>query len=450
MDLPDGLKKWSHVSVLAIATIAIQSNLRLALFKPKLLHECKCLIKTTTPEAAHAMPWATLKKKMTDKGQDEGPRPWCSNVTNHHYGPLVLQNANKEQPLWTYQKGIVQNLKNINIRGIGMEMPRLRQRVYRCGNTGGKPDNNVVTGTCRYTTPTRQVEFRIDVVSCAAPVARAPYRLAPSEMKELAEQLQELTDKGFIRPSSSPWGAPVLFVKKKDSNIAGKELLSNTIVKIDSHPGKANVVADALSRKEREPLRVRALNSKDPEEIHNIKLEPTYGGNSMMPQWQGVWLPFKAITDCKSSAPRKRSQWINGEDVPKRVVTKQAYQSQLSDDRDPRYHQISGSHFRKALVLRWQVHTLGPEFSARNNGRESFKSRKRIQAAADRQKSYADLKRKPMKFQVGDKVMLKVSPWKGVVRFGKRGKLNPRYVGPFKVLKKVGAVAYKLELPQEL
>ncbi|GJU46150.1 hypothetical protein Tco_1203416 [Tanacetum coccineum] len=53
-------------------------------------------------------------------------------------------------------------------------------------------------------------------------------------------------------------------------------------------------------------------------------------------------------------------------------------------------------------------------------------------------------------FQVGDKVMLKVSPWKGVVRFGKRGKLNPRYVGPFKVLKKVGAVAYKLELPQEL
>ncbi|GJV86515.1 putative reverse transcriptase domain-containing protein [Tanacetum coccineum] len=68
----------------------------------------------------------------------------------------------------------------------------------------------------------------------------------------------------------------------------------------------------------------------------------------------------------------------------------------------------------------------------------------------DRQKSYADLKRKPMEFQVGDKVMLKVLPWKGVVRFGKRGKLNPRYVRPFKVLKKVGAVAYKLELPQEL
>ncbi|GJR09071.1 hypothetical protein Tco_0791723 [Tanacetum coccineum] len=59
-----------------------------------------------------------------------------------------------------------------------------------------------------------------------------------------------------------------------------------------------------------------------------------------------------------------------------------------------------------------------------------------MQAARDRQKSYVDLKRKPMEFQVGDKVMLKVSPWKGVVRFGKRGKLNPRYVGPFKVLEK--------------
>ncbi|GJU44521.1 reverse transcriptase domain-containing protein [Tanacetum coccineum] len=66
--------------------------------------------------------------------------------------------------------------------------------------------------------PTRQVEFQIDLVPGAAPVARAPYRLAPSKMEELSAQLQELSDKGFIRPSSSPWGAPVLFVKKKDGS----------------------------------------------------------------------------------------------------------------------------------------------------------------------------------------------------------------------------------------
>ncbi|GJR54759.1 putative reverse transcriptase domain-containing protein [Tanacetum coccineum] len=76
--------------------------------------------------------------------------------------------------------------------------------------------------------------------------------------------------------------------------------------------------------------------------------------------------------------------------------------------------------------------------------------KQRIQAARDRQKSYADVRRKPLEFQVGDRVMLKVSPWKGVVRFGKRGKLNPRYIGPFKVLAKVGTVAYRLELPQQL
>ncbi|GJR02808.1 putative reverse transcriptase domain-containing protein [Tanacetum coccineum] len=68
----------------------------------------------------------------------------------------------------------------------------------------------------------------------------------------------------------------------------------------------------------------------------------------------------------------------------------------------------------------------------------------------DRQKSYADVRRKPLEFQVGDKVMLKVSPWKGVIRFGKRGKLNPRYIRPFKIIAKVGIVAYPLELLEKL
>ncbi|GKE80198.1 putative reverse transcriptase domain-containing protein [Tanacetum coccineum] len=96
-----------------------------------------------------------------------------------------------------------------------------------------------------------------------------------------------------------------------------------------------------------------------------------------------------------------------------------------------------------------QVQLTGPEI-VQETTEKVIKIKQRMQAARDQQRSYTDLKCKPMEFQVGDRVMLKVSPWKGVVHFGKWGKLNPRYVRPFKVLAKVGSVAYKLELPQEL
>ncbi|GJW75841.1 hypothetical protein Tco_0135211 [Tanacetum coccineum] len=81
--------------------------------------------------------------------------------------------------------------------------------------------------------PTRQVEFQIDLIPGAAPVSRAPYRLALSKMKELSEQLKELSEKDFIRPSSSPWGAPILFVKKKDRSFLNVHRLSG-IEQVDS------------------------------------------------------------------------------------------------------------------------------------------------------------------------------------------------------------------------
>ncbi|GKC22057.1 putative reverse transcriptase domain-containing protein, partial [Tanacetum coccineum] len=84
-----------------------------------------------------------------------------------------------------------------------------------------------------------------------------------------------------------------------------------------------------------------------------------------------------------------------------------------------------------------ETQLLGPEL-IQEMTEKIVQIKQRMQAARDRHKSYADLKRKPMELQVGDKVMLKVSPWKGVVCFGKWEKLNPRYVGPFKVLEKVG------------
>ena len=74
----------------------------------------------------------------------------------------------------------------------------------------------------------------------------------------------------------------------------------------------------------------------------------------------------------------------------------------------------------------------------------------RLKAASDRQKSYVNLKRKDIEYEVGDKVFLKVSPWKKILRFGRKGKLSPRFIGPYDILERVELVAYRLELPLEL
>ncbi|GJU90027.1 putative reverse transcriptase domain-containing protein [Tanacetum coccineum] len=91
----------------------------------------------------------------------------------------------------------------------------------------------------------------------------------------------------------------------------------------------------------------------------------------------------------------------------------------------------------------------GPEL-IRDTTEKIVQIKNRLLTARSRQKSYADKRAKPLEFEVGDMVLLKVSPWKGVVRFGKRKKLSPRYIGPFKILARVGPVAYTLELPEEL
>ncbi|GJU27169.1 putative reverse transcriptase domain-containing protein [Tanacetum coccineum] len=92
---------------------------------------------------------------------------------------------------------------------------------------------------------------------------------------------------------------------------------------------------------------------------------------------------------------------------------------------------------------------IGPELVQETTEKIS-QIKDRLKAARDRQKSYADKRRKPLEFSVGDYVLLKVSPWKGVVRFGKKGKLAPRFVGPFEIIEKVGPVAYRLDFPEDL
>ncbi|GJV54866.1 putative reverse transcriptase domain-containing protein [Tanacetum coccineum] len=269
--------------------------------------------------------------------------------------------------------------------------------------------------------PARQVEFQIDLVPGAAPVARAPYRLAPSELQELSTQLQELSNKGFIRPSSSPWEAPILFVKKKDGSfrmcIDYREL-------------------NKLTVKNRYPLsRI----------------------DDLFDQLQGSSVYSKI--DLRSGYYQLR---VRDEDIPKTAFRTRYghYEFQSEEEhaehlklilellkKEELYAKFSKCDFWLSRVGDAQL--TGPEI-IHETTKKIIQIKKRIQAARDRQKSYADRRRKPLEFQAGDKVMLKVSPWKGVIRFGKRGKLNPRYIGPFKILAKVGTVAYRLELPEQL
>ncbi|GJW38653.1 putative reverse transcriptase domain-containing protein, partial [Tanacetum coccineum] len=542
--------------------------------------------------------------------------------------------------------------------------------------------------------PTRKLEFQIDLVLGAPPVAQAPYRLAPSELQELSSRLQELSDKGFIRPSSSPWGAPILFVKKKDGSfwmwlrvyskidltfgyhqlrvweedtlktvfrtryghyefevilfgltntpaifmdlmnrvckpyldkfvivfiddilIYSKnkkeheknlklilrllkkeelgflkiakpmtkltqksvkfdwgekekaafqllkqklcsasilalpegsenfmvycdashkglgavlmqrekviayvscqrkiheknytthdlelgaikelnmrqrrwlELLSDYDCEFHYHPGKANVVVDDLSRKGWiKPLRVRALvmtiGLNLPKRILNAQAEARKEENYVTEDLYGMIKKLEPRAD-GTLCLRNRS-WIPYFGDLRALIMHESHKSKylIHPGLDKMYQDLKKlywwpnmktkiatyvskcltfakfkAEYKKPSGLLVQpvfpvgdAQLTGPEIMHETT-KKIIQIKKRIQAACDRQKSYADKRRKPLEFQFGDKVILKVSPWKGVIRFDKRGKLNPRYIGPFKVLAKVGIVVYQLELPDQL
>nr|GEX76762.1 putative reverse transcriptase domain-containing protein [Tanacetum cinerariifolium] len=384
--------------------------------------------------------------------------------------------------------------------------------------------------------------------------SKSPYHLAPSELEELSGQLKELQDKGLIRPSSSPWGAPVLFVKKKDRSfrmcIDYRELNKLTIKnryplpriddlfgqlqgsqyfsKIDLRSGyhQLRVHEDDIPKTTFKTRYGHFKFTVMPFGLTNVPAEE-YEEHSGLDKLCNA--PVLALPDrlkdfmvyCDASgiglgcvlmqrgkviayASRDRYWWPGiKKDIPVYVINargtrnpvRHEYGLPSSDRWRERAYYSDLEDMLRACVLEfggsWDVHLLLVEFLYNNSYHSSVRcapfealySRKcrspimlaevgegqligpelvqettkkisqikdRLKAKRDRQKSYANKRRKPLEFSVGDYVSLKVSPWKGVVRFGKKGKLAPRFVRHFEITEKVGPVAYQLDLPEKL
>ncbi|GJT52564.1 hypothetical protein Tco_0978721 [Tanacetum coccineum] len=282
--------------------------------------------------------------------------------------------------------------------------------------------------------PQRQVEFRIDLVHGVTPVAKSPYRLAPSEMQELSEQLQELEDK----------------------------------------------VSDALSRKERvKSRRVREMIPAAQSEafkqenilakrLHGLDQQMERKGDESLYFMDQIWVLL--VGSVMDEAHASSLRYLSENEIESPWILSLNFQGQ-SSEYDVNWV-MEWNSADDQLRLRWMIYLVVLADAAESVrdaiGFEDWESsltrlelvqettdkavliKEKLKAARDRQESYVDFRRKPLESEVGDRVLLKVSPWKGIVRLRKKGKLAPRYVGPFEILERTGLVAYRLRLPEEL
>nr|GEV81619.1 hypothetical protein [Tanacetum cinerariifolium] len=263
-----------------------------------------------------------------------------------------------------------------------------------------------------------------------------------------------------------------------------RELFSDCDCKIHYHPGKANVVADALSRKERvKPKRVRAMNMtlqssiKDRILVAQKEASDESAGlqkgldemvelrnDRALYNLDRIWVPLKGDvrTLIMDVAHKSKYSVHPGADKMYYDIRDRYWWSGIKKDIDVYdykmdrmaklyLHEIVARHGVPITIIsdrdsRFTSSMRCASFEALYGS----KCRSPIMWAEVGEKSYADKRRKPLEFSVGDYVLLKVSHWKGVVHFGKKGKLAPRFVGPFEIIEKVGLVAYMLDLPEEL
>ncbi|GJX36739.1 putative reverse transcriptase domain-containing protein [Tanacetum coccineum] len=292
------------------------------------------------------------------------------------------------------------------------------------------------------------------------------------------------------------------------------ELFSDYECEIRYHPGKANVVADALSRKERlKPRCVRAmaigLFQDHPPKPHWFCLDLCVGFGLGL-EWCFGWIVDLWMFSCGcfvvllwivKAEHQRPSGLLQQPEIPEwkwdkitmdfitklpredysteklakiyidEIVTRHGVPVSINSNRDRRFTsccwQTTLEDILRACVIdfggSWDVHLPLAEFSYNNSYHSSIrcapfealygrKCRRSSKQRVEMSKELCDNRRKNHwnSERVGDRVMLKVSPWKGVIRFGKKGKLAPRYVGPFEILKRIGPVAYRLRLPEEL
>ncbi|KAL4339713.1 hypothetical protein GQ457_08G024270 [Hibiscus cannabinus] len=271
---------------------------------------------------------------------------------------------------------------------------------------------------CLVVPPDREVEFVIETQTDSAPVSISPYRRSPKELKELKTQLQELLDRRFIRLSTSTWGTPIdlrfgyyqLKVREQDVLRTAFRTRSFCVMFIDD-----------------------ILVYSRTEEDHDRHLDARQQA-------------FEKLKEALTNAP-VLIQPVS----EKEVYMRQRRWLELLKDYDLSIEYHLASIQRAPVCWAETRQKLSPLVDILKGTTEKVKLIcDQLKIASDRQKSYVDLKCREIEYVVGDRVFLKVSPWKKVMRFGRKGKLSPRYIGPYEIVERVGSVAYRLLLPPEL